>query len=324
MHRILFFGTSDFAVPSLRALHCDPRFEIVGIVTQPDRPVGRRAVVTAPAVKLAAGSWQLGIQIFQPEKLHDEAFASWIHEIGPMCEAFVVVSYGKILPQWLLDLPKHGVLNVHGSLLPKWRGPSPIQAAIATGDEVTGVTIMKVDAEMDHGPILAQHDELIRLDDTGGSLHDRLSMLGAQILPETLAQYLAGNLTRTAQDHTRATYCSLLTRENGKIDFTKSALEIERLIRAYDPWPGTWNVINGKRLKILAARIGSRNVTQKPGERFVCDGFPCIACRDGTTLKIERLQFEGASVTTGEEFIRGHAWNKKSLKVESLKVESDF
>ena len=179
-YRLIFFGTSDFAVPSLNALAKDGRFEITGVVTQPDRPVGRHATLTPPAIKKAAVD--LGInEIHQPEKLKDESFQSWIKEVGPACDAFVVVSYGKILPQWLLDLPKQGIVNVHGSLLPRWRGPSPIQAAIAAGDTVSGITIMKIDAEMDHGPLLAIKETPIKPEDTGGSLRDRLASLGAEI-----------------------------------------------------------------------------------------------------------------------------------------------
>jgi len=273
---------------------------------------------------------RLDIPIHQPEKLKDEPFASWIRAIGPTCDAFVVVSYGKILPQWLLDLPKQGVVNVHGSLLPRWRGPSPIQAAIAAGDAVTGVTIMQLDAEMDHGPILAQQEELIRSNDTGGSLHDRLAILGAKILPDVITNYLASNIQPVEQNHAHATYCKLLTREDGRLDFTKNATEIERVIRAYDPWPGTWHAMEDKRLKILAARVASiipaphlmsftlmpeadpppaeKALVQLPEDRFVQAGLPHIVCGGGTALMIERLQLEGAGVMTGEEFLRGHAW----------------
>ena len=313
MYKILFFGTSEFAVPSLEAFIHDARFQILGVVTQPDRPVGRHAQMTPSAVKrFVVGAQHAAplqdVPIKQPEKLQDEPFASWIREIGQTCDAFVVVSYGKILPQWLLDLPKHGVVNVHPSLLPRWRGTSPIHAAIAAGDAVTGVTIMKMDALMDHGPILAQQEETIRPDDTGKSLHDRLAELGAQILPETLSSYVAGNLEPTEQDHAQATHCTLLTRDDGRLDFTKTATELERLIRAYDPWPGTWTLFDGKRLKILAAHVGSRNMTKQPGEQFVHDGIPSITCANGTTLVIERMQLEGADAMNGVEFLRGHIW----------------
>lgn len=313
MHRIIFFGTSEFAVPSFEALARDSRFDIVGLVTQPDRPVGRHAILTPPAVKSAASSILpagSGIRIMQPEKLKDETFKSWISEVGPTCDAFVIVSYGKILPQWLLDLPKNGIVNVHGSLLPRWRGPSPIQAAIAAGDDATGITIMKIDAEMDHGPILAQAEEPIMNDDTGGELHDRLSKLGGDILPDVLADYLDGKIRPREQDHTAATYCKILTREGGKLDFAKSAQELEHLVFAYDPWPGTWMELDGKRIKILEAVEGDEDRTRRPGEFFVRNGVPCAACAEGTVLEIRRLQPEGKTAMDAAAFLKGNAFGR--------------
>jgi methionyl-tRNA formyltransferase len=302
MLHILFFGTSDFAVPSLKALASDGRFEIAGVVTQPDRPVGRHATMTPPAVKVTAT--ELGITtIQQPEKLKDEAFQSWIREVGPACDAFVIVSYGKILPQWLLDLPKKGVINVHGSLLPRWRGASPIQAAIAAGDATSGVTIMLIDAEMDHGPVLAMKETPIHLDDTGGSLHDRLAPLGAEILPDTLAGYLDGTIMPQEQDHSKATPCKILSRDDGKIDWAKSADEISRLVRAYNPWPGTWTMFHGKRLKILKTLTIMADENFKPGQCFVFEKQPAVACGDGSAVVLETVQIEGRSVVTGKQFI---------------------
>jgi len=294
-YKIIFFGTSDFAVPSLEALARDGRFEIAGIVTQPDRPVGRHAVLTAPPVKQSlhtAIPAQAGIQIplRQPEKIKDEDFQTWIKDIGPSCDAFVIVSYGKILPQWLLDLPKKGVVNVHGSLLPRWRGASPIQAAIAAGDKTSGVTIMLIDAEMDHGPILATAEEPIQNNDTGKSLHDRLAIIGGKTLPDVLASYLDGKIQPTEQDHSLATHCKILTRDDGKLDFTKTSEELERLIRAYNPWPGTWTEVEGKRLKVLSAKIG-------------VEGYS-IPCADGA-IELLSVQPEGKSLMSGIDFLRG-------------------
>lgn len=313
MHKIIFFGTSDFAVPSLKSLLADDRFDVLGVVTQPDRPVGRHATLTPPAVKTALSSAipaQAGIQVpvHQPEKLKDEDFKRWISEIGPSCDAFVIVSYGKILPQWLLNLPKKGIVNVHGSLLPRWRGASPIQAAIAAGDAVSGITIMLIDAEMDHGPILAQAQEPITDDDTGGKLHDRLAELGGKILPDVLADYLEGKIQPREQDHAAATYCKILTRDDGKLDFSKNAAELERQIRAHNPWPGTWTELKDKRLKVMSASIGDI-VNKQAGDRFLKNDLPCIACSDGTTLVITRLQAEGKKITNGQDFVRGNdAW----------------
>lgn len=310
MPKIIFFGTSEFAVPSLKSLLDDDRFEVVGVVTQPDRPVGRHAVLTPPAMKAyltTSVAARGGIELRQPEKMKDEEFKKWISDIGPSCDAFVIVSYGKILPQWLLDLPKMGVVNVHGSLLPRWRGASPIQAAIAAGDAATGITIMKIDAEMDHGPILAQAEEPIMNDDTGGELHDRLAKLGAELLPDVLADFLAGKIEPREQKHEDATYCKILTREDGKLDFTKTAHDLERLVFAYDPWPGTWTELDGKRLKIIEALEGATDATKKPGELFIRDGLPCVACADGTVLEIARLQPEGKTPMDAKAYLKGHA-----------------
>jgi methionyl-tRNA formyltransferase len=316
MYRILFFGTSEFAVPSLRSLMQDGRFEVVGIVTQPDRPVGRHATLTAPPIKQALldtpddDRIATKEHIFQPEKLLDEPFCSWLKEVGPTCDAFVVVSYGKILPQWLLDLPKKGVINVHGSILPRWRGASPIQAAIAAGDTQSGVTIMQMDALLDHGPIIQIAEEPILPTDTGNTLHDRLALLGATILPSALADYLAGTRIPYEQDHTQATTCKTLSREDGKIDWTKSAEEIERMVRAYNPWPGTWMEYGGKRLKILETIVLSIENRQNPiGTRIINQQKPCIISGQETVIALTKIQLEGKQPMSGEDFITGHTWS---------------
>jgi methionyl-tRNA formyltransferase len=314
MHKIVFFGTPDFAVPCLRALANDGRFEIIAVVTRPDKPVGRKGIVTPPPVKIAAQ--ELGIaEIRQPEKLKDEPFRSWINGVGPACDAFVVVAYGKIFRDWFLELPKKGLINVHASLLPRWRGASPISAAIAAGDRKTGVTIMKIVAETDAGPILAATDEPIRPDDTAGTLRGRLASLGASMLPDALANYLDGLIKPKEQDNSKAIYCKTLTREHGKIDWNKSAEEIERLIRAYTPWPGTWTEIDGKRLKILEVKtmeslgcIRDRqwnNGTMEAGSRFISGNLPAVVCGKETALKLLRVQPEGKEAMEGKEFLKG-------------------
>jgi methionyl-tRNA formyltransferase len=314
MFRIVFFGTSEFAVPSLRALAADPRFSVIAIVTQPDRPVGRHATITPPAVKTAlsvipdAAERRSGIPIFQPEKLKElqtnPDFQSLVQDPP---DAFVVVSYGKILPPWLLDIPKQGCLNVHGSVLPRWRGPSPIHAAIVAGDEKSGVTIMKLDAEMDHGPILGITEEPIRLDDTAGSLHDRLADLGGHVLPDTLADYLDGKLQPIEQDHPAATYCKILTRDDGKIDWTKPAIEIERMVRGLYPWPGTWFMHDEKRMKVLDAKLGDAT-NEIPGTVFQTNKQVFVACGDKTSLELVTIQPEGKKAMNANTF----TWNQPS------------
>ena len=303
MQKIIFFGTSEIAVPSLERLHADGRFEIVGIVTQPDRPVGRHATLTPPPVKTAA--FKLGItEIHQPEKLKDESFRTWIGSVGPSCDAFVLIAYGRILPQWLLDLPKMCIVNLHPSLLPRWRGPSPIQAAIAAGDTMTGVTIMKIDAEMDHGPILAQTEEPIQPTDTAGSLHDRLATFGADILPDVVADYLTGKIIPQEQDDSLATVCKILSRDDGKLDPTKTAEELERIVRAFNPWPGMWIDLDGKRLKVITAMISAEHASS-PGIGF-SNGHLLFTCSDGTSLELFTVQPEGRSEMSGADFARGY------------------
>lgn len=312
--KIIFLGTSDFAVPSLKALASDDRFEIAGIVTQPDKPVGRNAAMTAPPVKTAAIALRLS-PILQPGALSDPDFKSWIERVGPTCVAFVVASYGKIFPQWFLDLPKNGVINVHGSLLPRWRGASPIHAAITAGDRTTGVTIMKTELAMDAGPILKKTETQILPDDTAETLHDRLAMLGAMALPDALAGYLDGEITPEPQDEGSATTCGTLTRESGKIDWTKDASDLARLVRAYDPWPGTWTMIDGKRLKILAATASDHRSELSPGRAFIIDADrPCVACGNGTALELLRIQLEGREAVSGRDFLKGfRGWENAIL-----------
>jgi methionyl-tRNA formyltransferase len=305
MHRIIFLGTSEFATPTLEALLSDNNFHIDAVITQPDRPVGRHATITPPPVKTVAE--RFGLRVFQPEKLKelqsDQDFQSIIKQTP---DAFVVVSYGKILPPWFLEIPKQGTLNVHGSLLPLWRGASPIQAAIAAGDKTTGVTIMKIDELLDHGPILATDEETILETDTGKSLHDRIAERGAKLLPVTLSAYLDGILQPRVQDHSKATSCYQLNKESGKIDWNKTSEEIERMVRAYNPWPSAWIEIEGKRLKILLARVRPNDAACSIGERFLWKGRPSVKCGQGTVLELVDVQPEGKKPMSGEEFARGN------------------
>ncbi len=307
--RIVFFGTSDFSVPSLRALLADPRFEVVAVVTQPDKPVGRHQEMTPPPVKVLAQERK--IKVFQFDKIKtDEAYAILKQvQDGMNVDAYVVVSYGKIIPDRILALPIHGCINVHGSLLPRWRGASCVQAAIAAGDEKSGVTVMLMDALMDHGPILAQREETIRPEDTGGTLHDRLADLGAKTLPDVLNDYLTGKIQPQEQNHEQTTSCKLLTRDDGKIDWNKPADEIERLIRAYDPWPGTFTIVDGKRFKIMESRSAQSQLgsEQQIGILIDASGKLLINCGDGKALEIFKLQPEGKKPMTAKEYLAGHA-----------------
>jgi methionyl-tRNA formyltransferase len=274
----------------------DKRFSVIGVVTQPDRPVGRHATITPPAVKVTAQQFEL--KIFQPETIKElEADATFQALITERPDVFVVVSYGKILPQRFLDIPTHGCVNVHGSLLPRWRGASPIQAAIAAGDDKSGVTIMQLDADLDHGAIIGASEEPIRADDTGAALHDRLAELGGKFLPDQLAGYLDGSITPREQDHSSATFCKTMSRDDGKIDWTKTAKEIERMVRAYAPWPGTWTELDGKRLKILRVAVGP-DTDLPPETWFIHNTRPHIATGNGSIELVEG-QLEGGKPLRG-------------------------
>ncbi len=302
---VVFFGTSSFAVPSLQALARDPRFQILAVVTQPDRPVGRHATITPPPVKTAA--LEHGLPVFQWERVKSQEaldqMRAWNADVG------VVVSFGQILPQSLLDLFPHGVVNVHGSLLPKYRGASPISAAIAAGDTETGVTTMVVDAALDHGPLLGSAIEPIFPDDTAESLHDRLAERGASILPDQLAEYVAGTRIPIPQDHDAATHTTLLTREHGALDVTLPALTLARKIRAYSPWPGTFfTLTDKKRLKVLVAHVAKPSSTGTAGTHVIVDGLPAILCGDGQALVLDRVQPDGKPPMDGAAFLRGNAW----------------
>lgn len=272
MTKIVFFGTSSFAVPALRTLASDPRFSIVEVITQPDRPVGRHAEMTPTPVKQAALELDLPVH---------EALS------GTPFDAAVVASYGKIIKQVVLDLAPHRFLNIHASLLPKYRGASPIREAIKNGDTETGVTIMEMDAGMDHGPILSVHKEPILKDDDTPALTERLAMLGAAVIGDVLAGVIDGTIKPVPQDETQATYVKLLKREDGKVDLdTMSPEQIERLIRANRPWPGTYLEKNGKRLKILEAHL------------------------DNGTLVFDTVQPEGKTAQSWAAFLRGNRdWN---------------
>ncbi len=298
--RIIFYGTSSFAVPILRALCDDKRLQIIAVVTQPDRPVGRHAVLTGSPVKQVAQEKNLDVRAYEKVKSL-EAFED-LKTIK--ADVAVVASFGQIIPQRVLDLTPHGAINVHGSILPKYRGASPVAAAIREGEMETGITIMKMDALMDHGPVLAIAKESIGADDTAGSLLERLALLGAKTLPNVLVDYIAGQIVPQEQDHAAATTIGLLDRENGAINWNKPATEIERLVRAYDPWPGTFTMLDGKRLKILKTSIGAPT-DLAPGTFFIHDGALEVACGEHTSLRLDRIQPEGKSPMPGPVWING-------------------
>ena len=244
--RILFLGTGDIGLPSLDWLLGTSKHEVVGVITQPDKPKGRSLQLAPPPVKRTALA--LGVPVAQPEKIRTA-----IEEIrAQQPDLIVVVAYGQILPQSLLDIPRWGCINVHTSLLPRWRGASPIQSAILAGDRETGVTLMFMDAQLDHGDIIRQRREPIHPDDTGATLHDRLATLGANLLAETLT---LADWPRQVQDEAQVTHARKFTKADGRIDWTKSAVEIDRQVRAFNPWPGAFTDCDGILLKIWKVEL---------------------------------------------------------------------
>lgn len=297
--RIVFMGSPDFSVPSLEAL--TKTFDVVAVVTQPDKPSGRGKEIFESAVKKFALEKRL--KIFQPPQLRGPACKRWqekIKELNP--DLIVVAAYGKILPKELLEIPKFGAINVHASLLPKYRGASPISEAIIQGESETGVTIMLMDEGMDTGDILSQEKIVIASDDTTATLSQKLSVLGAKLLIKTLKKYLAGEIKPQKQDDSLATYTKILKKEDGKINWNDSAFTIERKIRAYNPWPGTWTT----RIKMLKA-------TAEAGLRLQAVGKVCkdgkriyVGCGENTRLVLELIQPENKSAMTPEAFALGH------------------
>lgn len=297
--KVVFMGTPDFAVPSLKKL-IEEGYDVMLVVTQPDRPAGRGKKLTPPPVKVVAE--EAGIPVYQPEKVKEnEELKKKLSEINP--DLIVVAAYGKILPEWLLNLPKYGTINVHASLLPKYRGASPIQWALLNGEEETGVTIMKVIPKLDAGDIISQKRVKIERDDNAQTLHDKLAKLGAELLTETIPLYVSGKLKPVPQKEEEATYCPQIKKEMGKIDWRKSAEEIFNQIRAFTPWPSAFTELKGKLVKITKAQPVKGE--GKPGEVIRADRELIVATGKGA-LKVEKLKPEGRKEISGEEFIRGY------------------
>jgi len=300
--RVVFMGTPEFAVPSLKALHQHDAFDVVGVVTQPDRPAGRGKQVRELEVKQAAKA--LGLPIFQPKTLRtDEAFA---HLEAWQPDVIVVAAFGQILRQNVLDLPPYGCINVHASLLPRWRGAAPIQYAIRAGDKESGVTIMKMDAGLDTGPIFAMKSVPIEEGETASSLHGKLSVLGAELLPDTLLAYVNGETTPTPQPYEGVTLAPSLNKKEGHIDWSMSAAEIDRLVRAFDPWPGAYTFINDRRLKVLGGQPKAANVSNTdPGTLVEADDGLGVVTGGGLYL-LENVQPAGKQPMSSEAFKNGH------------------
>ncbi|MBN1177685.1 MAG: methionyl-tRNA formyltransferase [Anaerolineae bacterium] len=298
MARIVFMGSPEFARPFLMALA--EAHQVVGVVTQPDRPAGRGSTLRASAVKVAAQG--LGLPVFQPERM-DEAALSTLRAWDP--QVVVVVAFGQLLTSDVLTLPPHGCVNVHTSLLPRWRGAAPVTAAILAGDAVTGVTVMKLDEGLDTGPILAQREEPIRADDTTASLLARLGHVGIALLLETLPAYLAGYITPRPQPGTGVTVCERLEKKDGRLEWTRSAVELDRQVRAFVPWPRAFTTWNGERLVIhRAVPIPEWTGEAAPGTVIPLGDGAAVATGQGALWLVE-VQRAGKKALPIEVFIRG-------------------
>jgi methionyl-tRNA formyltransferase len=302
--RVVFMGTPDFAVPTLEALLDVPDMEVAGVVTQPDRPAGRGKTLRQSPVKQLA--LKAGLPVFQPAKLRGEEVLTQLANWQP--DFHVVAAYGQILRQNMLDLPTHGSINVHASLLPRWRGAAPIQAAILAGDTETGVTIMQMDAGLDTGPILKKSDPVrIQPDETGQSLHDKLAELGGPLLVETLRGVLSREIKPQIQDETQATYANRIDKSEGQIVWSESAEAIDRRVRAFTPWPGTFTYLDGDLLKIHAGKPLTGNPKGlKAGEISIEDSAASLVIGTGDgRYAPSRLQLAGRKAMDVDKFLNG-------------------
>ena len=297
--RTVFMGTPDFALQTLQGL-IDAGCNMVGVYTQPDRPKGRGKQLAAPPVKELAQ--QYDIPVYQPLKLRQPEAVAELEALAP--DLIVVVAYGQILPKSALDIPAHGCINVHASLLPKYRGAAPINKAIIDGETETGITTMYMDVGLDTGDMLIKKSLLIGPEETAGELHDRLASLGRETMEETLQQLCTGTLQREIQDDEQSTYASMMKKEDGRIDWSRSSLEIHNHVRGLDPWPGAYTSLNGELLKLArtspdvtnGGKAGSVVSADKNGVR--------IACGSGTLL-VKELQLAGRKRLAAGDFLRG-------------------
>lgn len=299
--RAVFMGTPDFGVPALNSLA--DIATVVGVITQPDRPSGRGRKIQPPAIKTAA--LELGVPVAQPERIKSDDAHDILRNWRP--DVTVVAAYGQILPESILDIPRSGSVNIHASLLPRWRGAAPVQAAILHGDEITGVTLMQMDPGLDTGPIIASREIKIPPDATGGRLTDQLALLGARLLGEALPGYVRGEITPYPQDDSLATYAPMLKKSDGLLDFHKPADFLERQVRAYDPWPGTHIYLSGTRVAVhsaVAVAEASSIDAGQVGRISERDGYPVVTCSPGALL-LETVQPAGKRPMGGDEFLRG-------------------
>lgn len=299
--RIVFMGSPVFAVPALKTLA--QQYQIVGVVTQPDRHAGRGRTLTPPPVKCLAV--ELGLPFIQPQKMAQSDAIDQLRAWQP--DVIVVTAYGQILRPEVLSLPQYGCVNVHASLLPRWRGAAPIQAAILHGDVQTGITIIRMDAGVDTGPVLSQHTLPILPTDNSSILSERLAKLGGEVLIDILPAYLNGEIQPKPQDEAQATYSRMLKKEDGELDFTRTSTSLEHKVRAFQPWPGAFTTWQGQILKIIhstAVPTSQSGKNVEPGGHVIYQGLPAIVTGDGL-LVLNELQPAGKKPMSGKAFLQG-------------------
>lgn len=308
--RVVFMGTPDFAVPVLEAL-TESKHEVVAVVTQPDKRKGRGKEMQYTPVKTAALNH--GIEVYQPAKVKNEEFQNVLRDIN--ADVIVVVAFGQILPPSIIHMPKYGCINVHASLLPKYRGAAPIQWAVIDGEKETGITTMQMDEGLDTGDMMLKEVVPVDEKETGGSLHDKLAACGGKIILETLQKVEDGTVTYTKQDDSKSNYAKMLDKNLGKIDFTKKAVEIERLIRGLNPWPSAYTKLNGKTLKIWDADV-LEGENETPGKIVnITKDQIWISTGEGI-LAVNELQLEGKKRMNTEDFLRGYKMENAVLGME--------
>jgi len=310
--RIVFLGTPEFAVPTLERAFAAGH-EIAAVVTQPDRPKGRGRQLAAPPVKETA--LRLGLAVHQPERIRTPEAIELLAGLKP--DAMVVVGYGKIIPQAIIDIPRHGIVNVHASLLPKYRGAAPVQWAIANGESETGVTTMRIDAGLDTGDILKQRKTEIGLHETAVELAQRLAAIGAALLVETLAGLERGEIVPRPQNSAETTFAPVLKKEDGRIDWTRPAAEISNRIRGFTPWPGCFTHLRGKAIEISRARA-TAGATGEPGSVHPIRGRLVVTCGEGTALEILEVQMEGRKRMDAAAFQNGYHLMENELLRETI------
>ena len=301
--KIVFMGTPDFAVGTLHAL-AESEHEILAVVTQPDKPKGRGKALQPTPVKEEA--MRYGIPVYQPKKVREEEFQVVLRELNP--DLIVVVAFGQLIPKSILELPRYGCVNMHASLLPKYRGAAPIQWAVINGEKESGVTIMKMDEGLDTGDMIAKTVVPLAADETGGSLFDKLSQVGAQLLLDTIPALEEGTVVCEKQPEESPTpYAAMLNKKMGLIDWSQDASVIECLVRGLNPWPSAYTYLKGKTLKIWQAKVVEKQHEEEPGTIIEVDKKHLVVACKTNALLIERLQLEGKKQMETEAFLRGYA-----------------